>query len=183
MRFNVCFVFHLKVKSKSPSSSSRTTTTTKTTRVRQKKVFSLPGQRCDPPEEVWLWSLHFLLLFWIMSFVLKASFILMFTSLFFWQREPLRIFYESLSKQIPTSEMAEFWWAFPHQLLDHKWFLKKMLQPLPLWFPDWEWDLGLVLVLIVVHCCIAYSVSLGFPCSVLGIKRGSVFNFCYHCAL
>jgi len=125
MRFNVCFVFHLKVKSKSPSSSSRTTTTTKTTRVRQKKVFSLPGQRCDPPEEVWLWSLHFLLLFWIMSFVLKASFILMFTSLFFWQREPLRIFYESLSKQIPTSEMAEFWWAFPHQLLDHKWFSEK----------------------------------------------------------
>ncbi|KAL5976819.1 hypothetical protein ACLOJK_021153 [Asimina triloba] len=26
------------------------------------------------------------------------------------EREPLRIFYESLSKQIPTSEMAEFWW-------------------------------------------------------------------------
>jgi hypothetical protein len=26
-----------------------------------------------------------------------------------WQREPLRIFYESLSKQIPSSEMAEFW--------------------------------------------------------------------------
>lgn len=25
------------------------------------------------------------------------------------EREPLRIFYESLSKQIPTSEMAEFW--------------------------------------------------------------------------
>jgi hypothetical protein len=25
------------------------------------------------------------------------------------QREPLRIFYESLSKQIPGSEMAEFW--------------------------------------------------------------------------
>ncbi|KAG6770609.1 hypothetical protein POTOM_026295 [Populus tomentosa] len=70
------------VKSKSPSSSSRTTTTTTTTRVRQKKVFSLPGQRCDPPEE----------------------------------REPLRIFYESLSKQIPTSEMAEFW-MMEHGLL------------------------------------------------------------------
>ncbi|TYG64524.1 hypothetical protein ES288_D06G115100v1 [Gossypium darwinii] len=25
------------------------------------------------------------------------------------KREPLRIFYESLSKQIPKSEMAEFW--------------------------------------------------------------------------
>ncbi|NP_001143557.1 uncharacterized protein LOC100276253 [Zea mays] len=40
-----------------------------------KKVYSLPGQKFDPPEE----------------------------------REPLRIFYESLSKQIPSSEMAEFW--------------------------------------------------------------------------
>uniref|UniRef100_A0A0E0DVA9 Uncharacterized protein n=1 Tax=Oryza meridionalis TaxID=40149 RepID=A0A0E0DVA9_9ORYZ len=40
----------------------------------EKKVYSLPGQKFDPPEE----------------------------------REPLRIFYESLSKQIPSSEMAEF---------------------------------------------------------------------------
>ncbi|KAH9761222.1 hypothetical protein KPL70_000414 [Citrus sinensis] len=31
-------------------------------------------------------------------------------------REPLRIFYESLSKQIPTSEMAEFW-MMEHGLL------------------------------------------------------------------
>ncbi|KAK2399274.1 hypothetical protein QL285_049116 [Trifolium repens] len=46
-----------------------------TTKVREKKVYSLPGQKHDPPEE----------------------------------RDPLRIFYESLSKQIPTSEMAEFW--------------------------------------------------------------------------
>ncbi|XP_010419735.1 PREDICTED: uncharacterized protein LOC104705427 [Camelina sativa] len=42
---------------------------------REKKVYSLPGQKFDIPEE----------------------------------REPLRIFYESLSKQIPGSEMAEFW--------------------------------------------------------------------------
>jgi hypothetical protein len=42
---------------------------------REKKVYSLAGQKFDPPEE----------------------------------REPLRIFYESLSKQIPGSEMAEFW--------------------------------------------------------------------------
>nr|TKR98130.1 hypothetical protein D5086_0000206090 [Populus alba] len=70
------------VKSKSAPSSSKTTTTTTTTRVRQKKVYSLPGQRYDPPEE----------------------------------REPLRIFYESLSKQIPTSEMAEFW-MMEHGLL------------------------------------------------------------------
>lgn len=45
------------------------------TKKREKKVFSLPGQKYDVPEE----------------------------------REPLRIFYESLSEQIPTSEMAEFW--------------------------------------------------------------------------
>uniref|UniRef100_A0A453A5N5 Uncharacterized protein n=1 Tax=Aegilops tauschii subsp. strangulata TaxID=200361 RepID=A0A453A5N5_AEGTS len=33
-----------------------------------------------------------------------------------WQREPLRIFYESLSKQIPSSDMAEFW-LMEHGLL------------------------------------------------------------------
>ncbi|KAG6387991.1 hypothetical protein SASPL_153188 [Salvia splendens] len=43
-------------------------------RTREKKVYSLAGQKFDVPEE----------------------------------REPLRIFYESLSKQIPSSEMAEF---------------------------------------------------------------------------
>ncbi|WCJ32236.1 hypothetical protein M5689_013674 [Euphorbia peplus] len=32
------------------------------------------------------------------------------------EREPLRIFYESLSKQIPSSEMAEFW-MMEHGLL------------------------------------------------------------------
>ncbi|CAI8599847.1 unnamed protein product [Vicia faba] len=71
------------------SSSSKTTTTTKTTKrkttttkVRERKVYSLPGQKHDPPEE----------------------------------KEPLRIFYESLSKQIPTSEMAEFW-LMEHGLL------------------------------------------------------------------
>ncbi|KAH7574263.1 hypothetical protein JRO89_XS03G0272900 [Xanthoceras sorbifolium] len=67
------------VKLKTTSSSSKTTTTTTTTtRVREKKLFTLAGQKFDPPEE----------------------------------REPLRIFYESLSKQIPTSEMAEFWFVF-----------------------------------------------------------------------
>ncbi|CAK7353212.1 unnamed protein product [Dovyalis caffra] len=88
-RKSVSAVTKTEVKSKSaPSSSksaprsSKTTTTTTTTRVRQKKVFSLPGQRYDPPEG----------------------------------REPLRIFYESLSKQIPTSEMAEFW-MMEHGLL------------------------------------------------------------------
>ncbi|KAK1550001.1 hypothetical protein Q3G72_012137 [Acer saccharum] len=74
--------------SKPTSSSSKIgsislkTTTTTTTRVREKKVFTLPGQKFDPPEE----------------------------------REPLRIFYESLWNQIPTSEMAEFW-MMEHGLL------------------------------------------------------------------
>ncbi|KAK3212982.1 hypothetical protein Dsin_017688 [Dipteronia sinensis] len=85
----------IEVKSKTTSSSSKIapsssktalislkTTTTTTTRVREKKVFTLPGQKFDPPEE----------------------------------REPLRIFYESLWKQIPTSEMAEFW-MMEHGLL------------------------------------------------------------------
>ncbi|XP_050364678.1 uncharacterized protein LOC126783280 [Argentina anserina] len=57
-------------------------TTKKTTTTRVKKVFSLAGQKYDPPEE----------------------------------REPLRIFYESLSQQIPSSEMAEFW-MMEHGLL------------------------------------------------------------------
>ncbi|KAB2077424.1 hypothetical protein E1A91_A06G100100v1 [Gossypium mustelinum] len=70
-----------KVKSKTSSSSSKTSTTTKA-KVREKKVYTLPGQKHDPPEE----------------------------------REPLRIFYESLLKQIPTSEMAEFW-MMEHGLL------------------------------------------------------------------
>eukprot|EP01018_Ginkgo_biloba_P001965 Gb_27663 [translate_table: standard] len=41
----------------------------------EKKVYVLPGQKHDPPEE----------------------------------RDPLRIFYESLYEQIPTSEMAQIW--------------------------------------------------------------------------
>ncbi|XP_004150287.1 uncharacterized protein LOC101205851 isoform X2 [Cucumis sativus] len=77
---SVSLVTKAEVKSKTISSSSKTTTkttttTTATAKVREKKVFNLPGQKYDPPEE----------------------------------REPLRIFYESLSKQIPASEMAEFW--------------------------------------------------------------------------
>ncbi|KAK7369431.1 hypothetical protein VNO80_11468 [Phaseolus coccineus] len=69
------------VKSKSTSSSSEAITKT-TTKVRQKKVYILLGQKHDPPE----------------------------------QKEPLRVFYESLSKQIPTSQMAEFW-LMEHGLL------------------------------------------------------------------
>ncbi|XP_044472418.1 uncharacterized protein LOC123201037 isoform X2 [Mangifera indica] len=74
---SVSTVTKTEIKSKASSSSSKTTVTT-TTKVREKKVFTLPGQKYDPPEE----------------------------------REPLRIFYESLSKQKPSSEMAEFWTHF-----------------------------------------------------------------------
>ncbi|KAL4277032.1 hypothetical protein AHAS_Ahas20G0266600 [Arachis hypogaea] len=81
---SVTTVTKSEVKSKSTpsSSSSKTVTKTKTTTTRVKKVYNLPGQKHDPPE----------------------------------QKEPLRIFYESLSKQIPTSEMAEFW-LMEHGLL------------------------------------------------------------------
>ncbi|KAF8724802.1 hypothetical protein HU200_020739 [Digitaria exilis] len=71
--------------SSSAAAAAKRATTTSTTRGRkkaEKKVYSLPGQKFDPPEE----------------------------------REPLRIFYESLSKQIPSSEMAEFW-LMEHGLL------------------------------------------------------------------
>lgn len=66
----------------SSGSGSAKVTTKKSTTTRVKKVFTLAGQKFDPPEE----------------------------------REPLRIFYESLSKQIPSSEMAEFW-MMEHGLL------------------------------------------------------------------
>nr|GMD42696.1 Ubiquitin carboxyl-terminal hydrolase FAF [Ipomoea batatas] len=69
------------VNAKATSSSSKTVKKT-VTRTREKKVYSLPGQKFDVPEE----------------------------------REPLRLFYESLSKQIPSSEMAEFW-LMEHGLL------------------------------------------------------------------
>lgn len=78
----------MQAKGKSSSSSAasaatkRATTTTARGRGKAvKKVYSLPGQKFDPPEE----------------------------------REPLRIFYESLSKQIPSSEMAEFWYVCSHR--------------------------------------------------------------------
>ncbi|XP_058114596.1 uncharacterized protein LOC131257759 [Magnolia sinica] len=72
------------VKEKTISISSKTITKTVTVKGKktEKKVYTLAGQKYDPPEE----------------------------------REPLRIFYESLSKQIPSSEMAEFW-MMEHGLL------------------------------------------------------------------
>ncbi|KAK9274199.1 hypothetical protein L1049_019013 [Liquidambar formosana] len=40
------------VKSKTTSTSTKTTTTTTSVKVREKKVYTLPGQKYDPPEEV-----------------------------------------------------------------------------------------------------------------------------------
>uniref|UniRef100_A0A1J3F4U8 Uncharacterized protein n=1 Tax=Noccaea caerulescens TaxID=107243 RepID=A0A1J3F4U8_NOCCA len=94
-------------KPKTPVNSGKSTATTsaaaslaKGKAKREKKVYSLAGQKFDPPEE----------------------------------REPLRIFYESLSKQIPGSEMAEFW-LMEHGMLSpdkakraHEKKLRKMKQ-------------------------------------------------------
>lgn len=77
-----------KFSSSSPAAAAAATKRGTTTSSRgrgkaDKKVYSLPGQKFDPPEE----------------------------------REPLRIFYESLSKQIPSSEMAEFWYSYAFSFL------------------------------------------------------------------
>jgi hypothetical protein len=67
-----------KGKSSTAASSSRATKrSTASGGKAEKKVYSLLGQKFDPPEET----------------------------------EPVRIFYDSLSKQIPSSEMAEFWYS------------------------------------------------------------------------
>jgi len=79
---SVTTVTKTEVKSKTTSGTSKTITSKSTTKAREKKVYTLTGQKFDPPEE----------------------------------REPLRIFYESLSQQIPKSEMAEFW-MMEHGLL------------------------------------------------------------------
>ncbi|KAH9301224.1 hypothetical protein KI387_012807 [Taxus chinensis] len=71
-----------KVKQEVSSSTPIKKTNSSNVKVKQKKVYSLPGQKHDPPEE----------------------------------RDPLRIFYESLYEQIPTSEMATIW-MMEHGLL------------------------------------------------------------------
>ncbi|KAJ7297248.1 hypothetical protein O6H91_Y070400 [Diphasiastrum complanatum] len=62
--------------------NGKTTVVKEEEKEKQKKVYELPGQKHDPPEE----------------------------------RDPLRIFYQSLHEQIPTSEMAELW-MMEHGLL------------------------------------------------------------------
>lgn len=66
---------------------------------KEKKVYDLPGQKHDPPQE----------------------------------RDPLRIFYESLYEQVPTSEMAAIWlmeWGLLPVDVAQKVFEKKQGQKL-----------------------------------------------------
>ncbi|XP_057861393.1 uncharacterized protein LOC131069835 [Cryptomeria japonica] len=71
-----------KVKQEVSTSTPKKKTSSGNGKEKEKKVYSLPGQKHDPPEE----------------------------------RDPLRIFYESLYEQIPTSEMAIIW-MMEHGLL------------------------------------------------------------------
>ncbi|XP_022145662.1 transcriptional regulator ATRX homolog [Momordica charantia] len=64
-----------KVKEEEKSKTSKAKQESQKKERREKKVYDLPGQKRDPPEE----------------------------------RDPLRIFYETLHKQLPHSEMAQFW--------------------------------------------------------------------------
>lgn len=85
--------------------TSTSTATTKTTRLKEKKVYAFAGQRFVPPEEV-----DYLNAFVIcLRNVLVNCMINWIRLTFCMQREPLWMFYESLSKQIPSSEMVEFW--------------------------------------------------------------------------
>lgn len=47
---------------------SKTTTTTTTVKTREKKVYSLPGQKYDPPEEVWIQNLLIVIKFMLFQF-------------------------------------------------------------------------------------------------------------------
>lgn len=89
---------------KGKSTLSAPTKTAVVKRKIQKKSYSLPGQKFDVPEEV---CLCFPSYSWFSFYLVCNLFVLGLC-----QREPLRIFYETLSKQIPTSEMADFWWVF-----------------------------------------------------------------------
>lgn len=70
---------------------------------KEKKVYDLPGQKRDPPEEVLKNDLIGI------SFMFGSSLADHLHLLLIIQRDPLRIFYETLHKQVPHSEMAEFW--------------------------------------------------------------------------
>ncbi|KAI7988733.1 hypothetical protein LOK49_LG13G02384 [Camellia lanceoleosa] len=108
------------VKVKTASSSSKTTSSssmkTTTVKMREKKVYSLPGQKYDVPEEV-LDPLHAFSCVPLLEipFSYKVPLIFLFCCFLLTERT-LRIFYESLSKQIPSSEMAEFW-MMEHSML------------------------------------------------------------------
>lgn len=77
-----------------------------TPKKREKKVYDLPGQKRDPPEEVSKRNLFILLILRFSCFL--SLFSLIFCFLIF-QKDPLRIFYETLYEQIPSSEMSQIW--------------------------------------------------------------------------
>lgn len=87
------------------------------TKVRKaKKVYDLPGQKRDPPEEVWIMMhLH------ILSYIFRLCFVMFLVIAFYifviFQRDPLRVFYETLHEQIPTSEMSQIWWVLKGAIL------------------------------------------------------------------
>ncbi|KAF3327090.1 ABC transporter F family member 4 [Carex littledalei] len=85
-----------KENSKGKEKQNKKSSSDKVKRERVKKVYDLPGQKHDPPEE----------------------------------RDPLRIFYESLYHQVPDSEMAAIWmmeWGLLPEDEAKKVFQKKKL--------------------------------------------------------
>lgn len=68
-------------------------------------MYDLPGQKRDSPEEV---SFSLFLRISNKKFVLGFLKLLICLELDL-QRDPLRIFYETLYNQVPSSEMAAIW--------------------------------------------------------------------------
>lgn len=66
---------------------------------REKKVYKFTGQKRDPPEEVMIFHCEIYII--LVQYVNLGLFLL--------QTDALRIFYETLYKQVPNSEMAAIW--------------------------------------------------------------------------
>lgn len=121
-------------------------------------MYNLAGQKYDPPEEVCTSLLHNWFSISLYSWWTHHH------SSFVWyeQREPLRIFYESLSKQIPTSEMAEFWCGlFSDTLLN----IHCLFNPFRIHKP-WIWN----------WASFRHTWPLGWQLSVLGPFNGSAVS-------
>ena len=139
------------------SSSSKSVTKITTTKVREKKVYSLPGQKHDPPEQVlnpYHWCLEVRKLISIYSNQLSLILVVFYGCC--WQKEPLRFFYESLSKQIPASEMAEFWWVSI-----------SILQLFTIHFHSYIFSVKPVTINSIIWCKSIYSVQIFILCSSL----------------